>query len=53
MCSVLQNIVLQRKHTVVTTEQKLHVIKRLDKGESVKLISDKLGVGKTTIKDWC
>ena len=34
--------VIKRKRIVVTMEQKLNAIERLDKGESVKLISDKL-----------
>ena len=41
------------KHIVVIMELKLNAIERFDKGESVKLISDKLGVGITTVKDWC
>ena len=33
-------------------EQKPNALERLDKGESVKLISDELCVGITTVKDW-
>ncbi|XP_039283868.1 jerky protein homolog-like [Nilaparvata lugens] len=43
---------VKRKRLVVTMEQKLKAIERLDKGESVKSISDELGVGVTTVKDW-
>ncbi|XP_039290978.1 jerky protein homolog-like [Nilaparvata lugens] len=43
---------VKRKRLVVTMEQKLKAIERLDKGESVNSISDELGVGVTTVKDW-
>ncbi|XP_039285834.1 tigger transposable element-derived protein 2 isoform X10 [Nilaparvata lugens] len=43
---------VKRKRLVVTMEQKLKAIERLDKGESVKSISDELGVGVTTVNDW-
>jgi len=42
----------KRKRCVVTMQQKLTALERLDKGESVKKISDELGVGVTTVKDW-
>lgn len=43
---------VKRKRHVVTMDQKLKAIERLDKGASVKSISDELGVGVTTVKDW-
>ena len=43
---------VKRKRNVVTMEQKLKAIERLEKGESVKAISNELGVGVTTVKDW-
>lgn len=43
---------VKRKRVVVTMEQKLNAIQRLENGESVKLISEEFGVGKSTVKDW-
>lgn len=42
----------KRKRIVCTIEQKLKVLQRLDKGESVAKLSSELGVGVTKIKDW-
>lgn len=42
----------KRKKVVVTMEQKLQAIKRLDKGESAKKIAAEMGVGKSTVGDW-
>lgn len=33
-------------------DEKLKAIERLEKGESIKLISNEPGVGVTTVKDW-
>lgn len=43
---------VKRKRIVVTMEQKLKAIQRLEKGDSVKLISAELGVGASTVRDW-
>ncbi|MFS1564416.1 MAG: hypothetical protein ACL7AX_13685 [Candidatus Arsenophonus phytopathogenicus] len=42
----------KRKRVVLTMEAKLKALERLDKGESVKLICDEYGVGKSTVNDW-
>lgn len=42
----------KRKRVVVSMKERLRAIKRLEIGESVKLISDEFGVGVTTVKDW-
>lgn len=42
----------KRKRVVVTIKEKLSAIERLEKGESVKVISDEFSVGVTTVKDW-
>lgn len=42
----------KRKKVVVTMEEKLRSIKRLDAGESAKKIAGELGVGKSTVGDW-
>lgn len=42
----------KRKKVVVTLEEKLQAIKRMDCGESVNKIALELGVGKTTVGDW-
>lgn len=42
----------KRKRKVVTIEQKLNAIERIEKGESVKRICDELNVGKSTVHDW-
>ena len=42
---------VKRKCIVVTVEQKVNAIERLDKGKSVKLLSEELGVSITTVKD--
>lgn len=42
----------KRKRVVCTIEQKLNVLQRLDKGESVAKLASEIGVGITTIKDW-
>lgn len=48
-CLIMSN---KRKKIVVTIEQKLEAIKRLDSGESAKKIAFELGVGKSTVGDW-
>lgn len=42
----------KRKHTFVTMEQKLSILERLDKGESVQSICREFNVGKSTVNDW-
>lgn len=42
---------VKQKHIVVTTEPKINATERLDKGESVKLISDELGADITMLND--
>lgn len=42
----------KRKHTFVTMDQKLQVLQRLDKGESVQSICQEFNVGKSTVNDW-
>uniref|UniRef100_A0A1B6M632 HTH CENPB-type domain-containing protein n=1 Tax=Graphocephala atropunctata TaxID=36148 RepID=A0A1B6M632_9HEMI len=42
----------KRKKTVVTMEEKLRAIKRLDMGESAKKIAAEMGVGTSTVSDW-
>ena len=42
----------KRKHVVCTLQQKLQVLERLDKGESLQKLALESGVGVTTIKDW-
>lgn len=42
----------KRKRNVVTVEQKLNAIERIDKGESVSKICSELNVGKSTVNDW-
>lgn len=43
---------VKRKQTNVSTEKKLKVLKKLDKGENVSEISMKFGDGKNTIGGW-
>ena len=43
---------LQRKRVVISIAQKLNALEHLDKGESVQLICNELGVGKSTVNDW-
>lgn len=42
----------KRKKTVVTMEEKLHAIRRMDAGETAKKIAAEMGVGKSTVSDW-
>ncbi|XP_044311435.1 jerky protein homolog-like [Varanus komodoensis] len=42
----------KRKKVVVTMEEKLRAIKRLDSGVMAKTIASDLGVGKSTVGDW-
>lgn len=42
----------KRKKVVVTMEEKLRAVNRLDSGESAKKIALELGVGKSTVGDW-
>lgn len=42
----------KRKHITLSLNEKLAVLQRLDKGESLQKISKELNVGVTTIKDW-
>jgi transposase len=42
----------KRKQVVVTMEEKLHVIQRLESGVTAKNIASELGVGKSTVGDW-
>ena len=42
----------KRKLNVVTLEKKLHELKRVDKGQSLKSICTDLDVGRSTLADW-
>uniref|UniRef100_A0A1B6BY84 HTH CENPB-type domain-containing protein n=1 Tax=Clastoptera arizonana TaxID=38151 RepID=A0A1B6BY84_9HEMI len=42
----------KRKHITLSLSEKLAVLQRLDKGESLQKIAKELNVGVTTIKDW-
>ena len=42
----------KRKHVTLPLSEKLKVLQRLDKGESLQKIAKELNVGVTTIKDW-
>lgn len=42
----------KRKKVVVSMEQKLEAIKRLDKGETMQKVADDFGVGRVTVGDW-
>lgn len=42
----------KRKHDTLSLNEKLAVLQRLDKGESLQKIAKELNVGVTTIKDW-
>lgn len=42
----------KRKRVCVTLKQKLEVLQRLDRGESLVKLAAELGVGVTTVKDW-
>ncbi|XP_054259564.1 jerky protein homolog [Macrosteles quadrilineatus] len=42
----------KRKHTFVSMQQKLAILERLDKGESVQSICREFKVGKSTVNDW-
>nr|XP_016847311.1 PREDICTED: jerky protein homolog-like isoform X1 [Anolis carolinensis] len=42
----------KRKKVVVSMEQKLEAIKRLDKGEKMKDVADEYGVARVTVGDW-
>ncbi|VEN43486.1 unnamed protein product [Callosobruchus maculatus] len=43
---------VKRKHVTLSLNEKLAVLQRLDKGESLQQIAKELNVGVTTIKDW-
>lgn len=43
---------MKRKHVTLSLNEKLAVLQRLDKGESLQKIAKELNVGVTTIKDW-
>ncbi|KAF2899297.1 hypothetical protein ILUMI_06877 [Ignelater luminosus] len=43
---------VKRKHVTLSLNEKLAVLQRLDKGESLQKIAKELNVGVTTIKDW-
>lgn len=40
------------KKVVVSLEQKLEAIRRLDKGETMQKVADDFGVGQVTVGDW-
>ena len=42
----------KRKHIVVSIEKRLDVLKRVDRGESLKSIASSFGVGESTVCDW-
>ncbi|KAM6459279.1 jerky protein homolog-like [Liasis olivaceus] len=42
----------KRKKVVVSMEQKIEAIKRLDKGETMQKVADNYGVGRVTVGDW-
>jgi len=42
---------MKRKHVTLSLNEKLAVLQRLDKGESLQKIAKELNVGVTTIKD--
>lgn len=42
----------KRKHSACTLQEKLEVLKRLDKGETATKLAVEFGVGKATISDW-
>lgn len=42
----------KRKKTVITIEDKLRALKRLDAGETAKKIASEMGVGTSTVSDW-
>lgn len=42
----------KRKRVCVSLQQKLDVLQRLDRGESLVKLAAELGVGVTTVKDW-
>ena len=42
----------KRQKVVVSMEQKLEAIKRLDKGETMQNVADDFGVGRVTVGDW-
>uniref|UniRef100_K7F4N8 HTH CENPB-type domain-containing protein n=1 Tax=Pelodiscus sinensis TaxID=13735 RepID=K7F4N8_PELSI len=44
--------VKREKKVVLSIEQKLEALKRLDKGESMLKIASELGVGRVTVGDW-
>lgn len=43
---------VKRKHVTLSLSEKLIVLQRLDKGESLQKIAKEINVGITTIKDW-
>lgn len=43
---------VKRKHVTLSLNEKLAVLQRLDKGESLQKIAKELNVGVTTLKDW-
>uniref|UniRef100_A0A1B6LKS3 HTH psq-type domain-containing protein n=1 Tax=Graphocephala atropunctata TaxID=36148 RepID=A0A1B6LKS3_9HEMI len=42
----------KRKHITLSLAEKLALLERLDKGESVQKVAREVGVGVTTVKDW-
>lgn len=42
----------KRKRVVVSMDMRLKALKRIDNGESVKIICAELNVGKSTVNDW-
>jgi transposase-like protein len=42
----------KRKKVVVTMEEKLRAMQRLESGVTAKNIASELGVGKSTVGDW-
>lgn len=47
-----ERILFQKKKTVVTMDEKLRSLKRLDAGETAKKIAVEMGVGTSTVSDW-
>ena len=42
----------KRKHVVLSLQDKLNAIERLDRGETIKKVASDLGVGEVTVGDW-
>ncbi|XP_062829389.1 zinc finger protein with KRAB and SCAN domains 7 [Anolis carolinensis] len=47
-----ESMATKRKKILVSMEQKLEAIKRLDKGETIKMVASDYGVGRVTVGDW-